>query len=232
MCNRYSLPNPDGAFAEIARILGIPLQKPQWVKARYNVTPRTVVPAVLNRGKGAEALPLLWGFTAPKKRHNVMLNARSGTALQLPTFAAAARQHRCVVPANGFYDFYHDEDDRKWPHLFTMADDRPFGIGALWDEGDPAEAIPPSMALLTADPNEVVAAVHDRMPTILREEHYQRWLDPTPITDEEFKIIVTPFPAKLMKSREVSDYVNNVKHEGPECHAPPKPKATQMGLGF
>ena len=109
MCNRYSLPDPDGAFAEIARILGIPLEKPQWVKARYNVTPRTVVPAVLNRGKGAEILPLLWGFTAPKKRHNVMLNARSETALQLPTFAAAARQQRRSTPSGGGRCRYDEE---------------------------------------------------------------------------------------------------------------------------
>jgi len=231
MCNRYSLPNPDSALAEISRILGVMLAKPSWVTPRYNVTPRTVVPAIVDRGQGPELMPLQWGFLPPRRRSQVLLNARSETALSKPSFAAAARDHRCVLVANGFYDFFDDEG-RKRPFLFTQRHERPLAMAGLWDPGDDQEAIPPTTCIVTADPNTLVAEVHDRMPILLRDEHVRRWLEPSPLPPEEFKAMTTPLPAEAMCSREVSDYVNHVRHEGPECHAPPKPRPQQLGFAW
>jgi len=230
MCNRYTLIDPDGAFAEIARILGVPLHKPAWVVKRYNIAPTNVVPAVVNRGGGAEIMPLHFGFFA-KGNPQMVPNARAETVYAKRSFKDAVPSHRCAIPTTGFID-WRDEDGHKWPYLFTRADDRPFALAALWSSGDAARAVPPNFCIVTTEPNEVVAPVHNRMPVILREEHLARWLDPAPMAEPEFQHIAEKLPAAALAAREVDDFINSVKHEGPECLGPPKPRGAQLGLGF
>ena len=231
MCNRYTLVDPDGAFAEIARILGIPLNKPQWVTQRYNLGLLQVAPAVVNRGPGVEVLPMNFGFFA--KGNLQMINtARSETAYTKRSFKDAVVSHRCALPTTGFIDWETDPEEQKWPHLFALAHGRPFAMAAIWSPGHPEKALPPNFCIVTTAPNAVVARYHDRMPVILREEHLARWLGPAPMAESEFLEIAKPYSAEAMREREVSDFANNVKHEGPDCLAPPKPRASQLGLGF
>ncbi len=130
MCNRYTLIDPDGAFAEIARILGIPLGKPEWVKERYNIGLMQVAPAVVNLGRGAEVRPMQFGYFA-KGSPQMINNARSETVFAKRSFKDAVVSHRCAIPTTGFIDWETDERGNKWPHLFTLASERPYALATL-----------------------------------------------------------------------------------------------------
>lgn len=229
MCNRFTLIDPDGAFAEIARILGIPLDKPKWVTQRYNIGLMQVTPTVVNCGSGVEVLPMQFGFFA-KGNPQMINNARAETVFAKRSFKDVVVSHRCAVPTTGFIDWETDSEERKWPHLFTLTDDRPYALAALWSPGKAEKAIPPNFCIVTTAPNELVGKIHDRMPVILREQHLARWLDPAPMAEPEFLEITQPYPVADMREREVSDFANNVKHEGPGCLASPRPRASQGQL--
>lgn len=231
MCNRYTLVDPDGAIAEIARILGIRLEKPEWVTARYNLGLMQTAPAVLDRGSGPEVLGLQFG-AAPKGVSGVIGNARAETALSRRTFKSLVPTQRCLVPTTGFIDWETDEQNRKRPHLFTMSHGRPFTLAGIWDAGGKGEDNPPHFFILTTAPNEVVGRYHDRMPVILPEERVARWVDPAPLEEPEFREIARSYPGAGMAEREISDFANNSRHEGPDCLAPPQPRPDQLGLGL
>lgn len=231
MCNRYTLIDPDSAFAEIARILGIPLDKPQWVIQRFNIGLMQVAPTVVNRGMGPEVLPMNFGYF-PRAGASMINNARSETVYAKPSFKKAVVSHRCALPTTGFIDWETDERGKKWPHLFTLAHGRPYALAGIWNEGSAENTIPPNFCIVTAAPTELVARIHTRMPVILRKEHFARWLDPSPMAEPEFLEITKSYPADAMREHEISTYANNVKHEGPECLAPPAPRDAQLGLGF
>lgn len=223
MCNRYTLVDPDSAFGEIARILGIPLDKPQWVTKRYNIGLMQVAPTIVNRGARVEVLPMQFGYF-PRADASMINNARSETAYAKPSFKKAVVSHRCVIPTTGFIDWETDSRDKKWPHVFTLSSNRPYGMAAIWNKGNPEHQIPPNFCIVTREPNELVARIHNRMPVILREEHMARWLDPAPMAEPEFLKICEAYPAADMREHEVSTYINNVKHEGEECFGPPTPR--------
>jgi putative SOS response-associated peptidase YedK len=223
MCNRYTLIDPDSAFAEIARILGIPLDKPQWVTKRYNIGLMQVAPTIVNRGSGVEVLPMNFGYFS-RSGASMINNARSETAYEKPSFKKAVVSNRCVIPTTGFIDWETDSRGKKWPHVFTLASGRPYGMAAIWNKGSAEHAIPPNFCIVTREPNEIVGRIHNRMPVILREEHLARWLDPSPMEHPEFLKICEAYPASEMREHEVSTFINNVKHEGEECFGPPTPR--------
>ena len=231
MCNRYTLIDPDGTFAEIARILGVPLNKPEWVQQRYNLGLMQVAPTIVNRGSGPEAMPMQFGNVLTGVGRAVG-NARSESIFEKATFKRQVPAHRCAIPTTGFIDWETDEQDRKWPRLFTLDHSRPYAMAAIWNPGNATHSVPPHFYIVTTEPNELVARFHDRMPVILPENRLARWLDPTPMAQPEFQDMAKSYPAELMRQREISDFANNVKHEGPECLAPAKPRPSQLGLGF
>jgi putative SOS response-associated peptidase YedK len=231
VCNRYTLVDPDSAFGEIARILDIPLDKPQWVIQRYNLGLMQVAPTVVNLGSRVEVLPMQFG-NAPRGVDRVVGNARSETVYEKPTFKKLVPSHRCLVPTTGFIDWETDDQGRKWPHLFTLASGRPFTMAAIWNPGKAEHQIPPHFYIVTTEPNQVVGRFHDRMPVILPESRVSRWLDPSPMEQAEFMEIAHGYPANEMTEREINDFANNVKHEGPACLAAAKPRPNQLGLGF
>lgn len=231
MCNRFTLVDPDGAFVEIAKILGVPLDKPEWVTQRYNLGLMQVAPAIVNLGSRVEIMPMQFG-NSPPGLSQVVGNARSETMFEKRTFKGLVPSHRCAIPTTGFIDWETDDEGRKFPHLFTLAHGRPYPMAAVWSPGDAKRAVPPHFYIVTTAPTELVAKYHDRMPVILPENRLSRWLDPTPMERPEFMEFVRGYPAAEMREREISDYANNVKHEGPECLAPAKPRLDQLGLGF
>lgn len=245
VCNRFTLVDPDSAFAEIARILGVPLDKPQWVTRRYNIGLMQVAPTVVNRGRGPEVLPMNFGYF-PRAGADMINNARSETVYQKSSFKKAVVSHRCVVPTTGFIDWETDSRGKKWPHVFSLKSGRPYGLAAIWNPGSAEKAVPPNFCIVTREPNEVVGRIHNRMPVILREEHMARWLDPAPMEEPEFLNICEALPASEMTEREVSTHINNVRNEGEECFGPPtlrpinvdvpkpakKADPNQLGLGI
>jgi putative SOS response-associated peptidase YedK len=231
VCNRYTLIDPASTFAEIARILGVRLDQPDWVKARYNLGLMQVAPTIVNRGSGTEAMPMRFGG-GPQGASQVFGNARAETIFEKRTFKQQAPAHRCAIPTTGFIDWETDDQGQKWPHLFTLDHGRPFTMAAIWNAGDPTAAVPPHFYIVTTAPNELVARHHDRMPVILPPNRLARWLDPTSMAQPEFLDFAQSYPAGQMREREISDFANNVKHEGPECLEPAKPRPNQLGFGF
>lgn len=231
MCNRYTLIDPDSAFSEITRILGVALNKPEWVAARYNLGLMQTAPVVATRTDEVEALPMQFGHTIPGVG-KVVGNARAETILEKRTFQKQLASHRCLIPTTGFIDWETDDQGNKWPHLFTLSHGRSYSMAAIWNPGSEKDQVKPHFYIVTVSPNELVGKYHDRMPLILPENRLARWLDPAPMEQPEFIEIARSYPAAEMQQREISDFANNVRHEGPECLAPAKPRANQLGLDF
>ena len=175
MCNRYTLIDPDSVFAEIARILVIPLNKPAWVTQRYNIGLMQVAPTIVNRGAGVEIMPMQFG-NGVQGGGRVFGNARSETILEKRTFKKQVASHRCLIPTTGFIDWETDECENKWPHLFTLASGRPYAMAAIWNAGDAGHQVPPHFYIVTTEPNALVGKYHDRMPVILPDEKLARWV--------------------------------------------------------
>jgi putative SOS response-associated peptidase YedK len=223
MCVRYTLHATDAALGALSRALGVPLGGPDWVHPRYNVTLTDTMPVVASAGGAAGLRPMRWGIV-PKgdrgsPRPRLLANARSETAETLPAFRKSVASRRCLVPANGFYE-WKDEGGVKLPHLFTLRGDEPFAFAGIWDpEGD---GLPETYCILTTEPNALVAQVHVRMPVILTEETMPRWLGEAPLGEGQFASITRPLDPARMAVRRVSRYVSSNRNQGPRCLEPPE----------
>ncbi|HZU21983.1 MAG TPA: SOS response-associated peptidase, partial [Terriglobales bacterium] len=160
-----------------------------------------------------------------------LINARAETAAALPAFRDAFRSRRCLIAADGFYE-WQKRDGRRQPFAFTMADDEVFGFAGLWDRWrTPGGAFLQSCAILTTTPNQLVADVHDRMPVILQPDSYDLWLDPGFSNVAALREMLQPFPAGAMRKHAVSERVNSVKNDDAGvCEPPAAAQAAQTGL--
>ena len=153
-----------------------------------------------------------------------MINARAETLPGKPAFRAALKRRRCLIPASGFYEWKKNPDGKtKTPMYIRMKDHKPFAFAGLWDSWlDPAGTGTEfrSCTIITTRPNELMAAIHDRMPAIIHPEHYQRWLDPAEHDAAEMLQYLGPYPAEEMEARPVSTLVNSPKNELPACIEP------------
>jgi putative SOS response-associated peptidase YedK len=152
-----------------------------------------------------------------------MINARAETAAQKPAFSEALKNRRCLIPADGFYE-WQKTGKAKQPFCFTLADDGVFALAGLWDrwknaEGETIE----TCSILTTTPNRLLEDVHDRMPVILRPEDYELWLDPGEHRVEPVTELLKPFDSARMKRYPVSTRVNSVTNDDAECAAPVQP---------
>lgn len=151
---------------------------------------------------------------------NRLINARSETAAEKPSFRSAIKQRRCLVPVDGFYEWQATGKKTKQPHLIRLKDGQPFALAGLWERWTaPDGELVESFTILTTDANAMMQPIHDRMPVILSREDYDRWLDAgTPL--EEIKGLLRQFPADQMENFPVSTVVNNPRNEVPECVQP------------
>jgi putative SOS response-associated peptidase YedK len=179
-----------------------------------------------------------WGliphWAADPSIGNRMINARAETLTELPSFKNIVDRRRCIIPADGFYE-WRKEGRRKvpmWVHLKTK---EPFALAGLWDvwrkpDGKRVE----SFTIITTEPNELVRPVHNRMPVILRPEDEEQWLDASRTPFGKAKSLLKPYPDELMDAHDVSPIVNSAKHDGPECIQPLSeedvPRSGQLSL--
>jgi putative SOS response-associated peptidase YedK len=143
-----------------------------------------------------------------------LINARSETVTEKPSFREAFKQRRCIIPADGFYEWQRTEG-RKQPFFFQMRDERPFGFAGLWErwQGATGQVIE-SCTILTTEANEVLRPVHDRMPVILHSDDYELWLDEDVRKREFLNDLLRPYPAKEMVSHPVSTAINSPGNQG------------------
>lgn len=190
--------------------------------ARYNVAPTQEVVTVMRNG--AAHLELLrWGLIPSwAKEESIgskMINARAETLAEKPSFKRLLRGKRCLVVADGFYE-WKQEHGGKVPMYITMKDHEPFAFAGLWDtwknpEGEPIR----TCTIITTNPNDVVLPIHNRMPAILTPEAREEWLDPGLQDDNVLLHLLSPYPSEAMMARPVSRLVNNPRNDSPELIA-------------
>ena len=217
MCGRYTLRAKPSALAEAFDLPEVPE-----LSARYNIAPTQDVPVVRpSPDQGRRALGLLhWGlipsWADDPATGNRMINARAETVAEKPAFRHAFKSKRCLVLADGFFE-WRREGKHKRPYFIRMRDDRPFAFAGLWERWDKGGGPIESCTLLTGEPNEVVAPVHDRMPVILPKSAYNLWLDPEVNDVKQLRPLLVPYPADEMEAYPVSTLVNSPANDEPRC---------------
>jgi putative SOS response-associated peptidase YedK len=214
MCGRYTSSQPRETIAERFRVAG-----PEGYTERFNLAPTQKALIVRETDGAREALMARWGllpqWTNDERISYKLINARAETLLEKPAFRLLVGKHRCLVFADGFYEWTLLRDGKKQPTHFRLADGRPFGFAGLWtckhtDDGKQVE----SCTIITTRPNELVASVHDRMPVILPVELEQDWLDPE-ISKEHALSLLQPYPSERMLATAASPLVNSVGNDEP-----------------
>jgi putative SOS response-associated peptidase YedK len=222
MCGRFTLRAPASVIAEQFSVF----ETAPW-RARYNIAPSQPVLAIRlatggsKAAAGREAVWLRWGlipsWADDPAIGNRLINARAETVTVKPAFRAAMRQRRCLIVADGFYEWQR-AGKRKTPHLIRMRDDRPFGFAGLWElwEGPDHSAVE-SCTILTTEANDLVRPIHDRMPAIIAPADYDRWLDPAVADADALMPLLRPYASEPMTAYAVSPLVNSPANDEPAC---------------
>jgi putative SOS response-associated peptidase YedK len=221
MCGRYTLTDPDPRLLRFRFGLRESAEIEQ--RPRYNVAPTDPVLAVrLDREGGREPGVLRWGliphYADPDSYDRLLINARAETVTEAPAFRDAFSTHRCLIVADGFYEWREEEMGRR-PVWITQPSREPFAFAGLWAEARRADGSSiHSCAIVTCEPGKVVAPIHDRMPVILEPDGEDPWLDPA-AGDEQLTALLAP--TDDLEVTEVSDAVNDVRQDGPGLIEPP-----------
>jgi putative SOS response-associated peptidase YedK len=221
MCGRYTLTDPDPRLLRFR--FGL-LEEAKIEQApRYNVAPTDPVLAIRLNGDGQrEPGVLRWGliphFADPDSFDKLLINARAETVAEYPAFQDAFRTNRCLIVADGFYEWRAEETGKK-PVWITRPSKEPFAFAGLWAEARRKDGSSVhSCTIVTCEPGEIVAPIHDRMPVILDEVGEGEWLDPG-TTEERLQALLVP--TDDLAVTEVSDAVNDVRQDGPALIEPP-----------
>ena len=220
MCGRFTL------HARLNLILQqFALEAGPELAPRYNIAP-TQNSAVIrwNAERGARELVLLrWGLVPSWATDvaigNRMINARSETVAEKPSFRAAFKRRRCLVVADGYFE-WQKSGAGKQPYYIRREDNAPFAMAGLWESWRPghAEGVE-TFTVLTTDPCPATAAIHDRMPVLLDAAAHELWLDPEFPDTAHLQHLLRPWEEGDLTAEPVSTYVNNPRHEGPDCIA-------------
>ncbi|AET68374.1 hypothetical protein Desor_2842 [Desulfosporosinus orientis DSM 765] len=220
MCGRYSLTNSKSK--EIMERFG-PVQIEFEFEPRYNITPSQQVPVVINQNGNKRLLMFHWGLIPHWARDesvaHKLINARAETLTEKPSFRESFEQRRCLVLADGFYE-WKKEGRVKIPYRIIMRDGKPFAFAGLWDTWlSPAGQRLNSCVIITTGSNTLMETIHSRMPVILPKNMESIWLDSAyPI--HKVKALLKPFPSEEMSAYEVSSLVNSPRKDEPACIYP------------
>ncbi|HVA92775.1 MAG TPA: SOS response-associated peptidase [Chloroflexota bacterium] len=222
MCGRYTLTRPEAELVERFEIV-LAGSHPLALTPRYNIAPKQPVLAIVRAASARVPSLYRWGLIPPWAKDSTPgpINARSETAAGNAMFRKAMRQQRCVIPADGFYEWRKDESG-KTPIRFTLNNGGVFALAGLYEYG-PANAEgyrEASVCILTTRANSLVAPVHDRMPVILRRKLEDLWLDPDVTDPAALAPAFEPYPVEAMRAYEVSRLVNNPRNDGVACVQP------------
>ena len=218
MCGRYTLTCTPEVIAEEFQLQAVPDFEP-----RYNVAPSQWVACVRAglSSRKREAVTLWWGllpsWAGDPAIGMKLINARAETVAEKPSFRKPFRERRCLVLADGYYEWKR-EGSRKQPYHIRLNSERPFAFAGLWDRwtGVDGQTIE-SCAILTTTPNERLASIHDRMPVILPPAAYEPWLDPGLQDAMDLAPFLTSFPADAMIAVPVSRLVNDPRVDDARC---------------
>lgn len=197
------------------------------LKPRYNIAPSQNAPVVMVEGEGKRLRMMRWGLVPSWANEaaigNRMINARSETLAEKPSFKKSLKQRRCLVLADGFYEWQAPKEGkgRKTPMRILLKSREPFAFAGLWDiwkDPDGEELL--SFTIITTQANDLIKGIHERMPVILAPEEEEIWLKSGPDETARLLSLLDPYPAKAMDVYEVSTAVNSPSNDRKECIEP------------
>jgi len=222
MCGRYSITTPEEAVRRHFGYGG----PPRNLAPRYNAAPTQALPVVRQAAGGGRTLELLrWGlipsWSEDESIGGRLINARGETVAEKPAFRSAFRHRRCLVPADGFYE-WAGEGKAKQPYRVTLDDGGVFGFAGLWERWDGPDGPVESFAIVTTEAAASIAHIHPRMPVILDPADYGTWLDADTDPDRA-QALLRPCPPERLRAARVSREVNNVRNDDPSVLEAPGP---------
>jgi putative SOS response-associated peptidase YedK len=221
MCGRFTLTVDPAELQEAFGSFIFPTQ----FSPRFNIAPTQPILAVPNDAKNTADF-FVWGLIPSWAKDpaiaNKLINARGETVAEKPSFRGSFKYKRCLILADGFYEWKAQYGEKtKKPYFIHMKDRNPFAFAGLWDEWrSPDGGTLRTCTIVTTEPNELMSTLHNRMPVILDAKDYEQWLDPAPQTPENLLPLIKPFPADRMSAHPVSRLVNKPGNDRPECVVP------------
>lgn len=217
MCGRYTLRVDPADLQEEFGVTAVPAE----MTPRYNIAPTQPVAVIANNGRN-ELEFYRWGlipsWAKDPKIGNRMINARAETLAEKPAFRTAFKKRRCLIPADGFYEWQKMAGSKtKTPMHIRLKSGRPFAFAGLWEAWRPSdEETLFTCTIITTTPNSLLESIHDRMPVILKPEAYELWLAQDEQAPEQLSKLLKPYPASLMTASAVSTLVNNPAVDSPD----------------
>ncbi len=230
MCGRFALTIHPRLLAELFGLAVIPAEMP----ARYNIAPSKPVAAIVAQESsgGRELWWLRWGLIPHWAKEESMgrklINARAETVVEKPAFREAFRMRRCLIPADGFYE-WQAAAGGKQPYFIHLLTRETMALAGLWERwmGPGGETVD-SCTIVTTESNRMIQNIHSRMPVILEQKNYAYWLNRKNQDVEKLRQLLVPYPAEMMEMYAVCPRVNNPRNEGPQCA---EPKEGEQSLG-
>ena len=220
MCGRFTVAVPREDLLDEFGVAEAPFD----IRPRYNLAPTQIAPVVLRDREGAIAIAgLRWGLIPYWAKDpaigNRLINARGDTVAAKPAFRDAFQHRRCLVPADGWYEWHRHAGSRKVPMWIHLQSRRPFAFAGLWERWGPRESRIHTFTIVTTEAAPSVRDIHDRMPVVLPRELRERWLDPAAPTDELLRLL-RPYPGDDLEAWQVSSLVNSPDNDLPDCLFP------------
>jgi putative SOS response-associated peptidase YedK len=220
MCGRFTLHTPESRLREV---FNLETSRPLGLKPRYNIAPSQQVPIIRDTESAREMKMARWGLIPhwskePKTKYST-INARIETVAEKPTYRTSFKHRRCLIPADGFYE-WKPINGRKIPHHIRMRDGGVFAMAGLWDhwqgEGEDLE----SCTIIVMPANAVITPLHERMPAIIAPAQYDLWLDPRVADKTEIMGYLHSAPSSELVTYPISPWVNSPQHDDDRCIQP------------
>ena len=220
MCGRFTLHTPAAQIRESFNLPDLPARE---LKPRYNIAPSQDVAIIRDTGTGREMVMARWGlipgWSKESRTKYSTINARIESVAEKPTYRTPFKRRRCLIPADGFYEWKQDAGN-KVPHHIRMQDGKVFAFAGLWDhwegEGDSIE----SCTIIVMPANEVMQPIHERMPAIIAQQDYDVWLDSSVTDKQEIMQYLNSVPSIQLTAYPVSTRVNSAKNNDEGCIRP------------
>ena len=226
MCGRFTLRTIPKSYSDFLAGLKFPAIKP-----RYNIAPTQLIWCVANKNRQSIATEFSWGLIpswekepAKARRH---FNARSETAAEKPSFRSAFKKRRCVILADGFYE-WETQGKSKQPFHVTREDKEPLWLAGLWEPDNSDEGPGDNCTILTTTANDFMSKLHHRMPVILKSDDIPMWIDEEFADSDQLQSLLKPCDESLLTMRAVSRFVNKASNQGPECLDDPPPQQQSL----
>lgn len=217
MCGRFSQSKSAETIAQVFQVNNVPPLTP-----RYNIAPTQQIQTILQNAEQSQRQfqMLHWGlipsWAKDPKMGARMINARAETVTEKPSFRAAFKQRRCLILADGFYEWQQQEKNKQ-PFYFRMNDEHPFAFAGLWEHWKSGDGeVIDSCTILTTEPNDLMRPVHNRMPVIIDPKDYDLWLDTEVKKPELLQPLLHPYSAEEMTAYPVSTKVNKPVNDSAE----------------